>query len=64
MPPIIKDSREAKGANMVSLVGGIIVAAGVFALALLLMGKATPAALAIAGVIAVAVGAYVRIADL
>ena len=64
MPPIIKDSREAKGANRVSLVGGIIVAAGVFALVLLLMGKTTPAAVAIAAVIAAAVGAYVRIADL
>ena len=64
MPPIIKDSREAKGANMVSLVGGIIVAAGVFALVLLLMGRVTPAALLIAGLIAAAVGAYVRIADL
>ena len=64
MPPIIKDKGEAESANVVSLVGGIIVAAGVFALVLLLMGRVTPAALALAGVIAAAVGAFVRIADL
>jgi len=64
MPPIIKDSSEAKAASIVSLVGGIIVAGGVFALALLLIGDSTPAAIAIAALIATAVGAYVRIADL
>lgn len=64
MPPIIKDQSEAKAASMVSLVGGIIVAGGVFALTLLIIGEVSVATVLVALVIAGAVGAYVRIADL
>ena len=64
MPPIIKDRSEAKAASMVSLVGGIIVAGGVFVLTLLIIGELSVATVLAALVIAGAVGAYVRIADL
>jgi hypothetical protein len=64
MPPIIKDRSEAKAASMVSLVGGIIVAGGVFVLTLLIIGELSVATVLVALVIAGAVGAYVRIADL
>ncbi len=47
-----------------SLVGGIAVAMGVLALWLLLAGSADPANLAIGLVLAAAVGAWVRLADL
>jgi len=47
-----------------SLVGGIAVAVGVFVLWLLLAGSADPANLAIGLVLAAAIGAWVRLADL
>ena len=50
--------------SIASLVGGIAVAAGVLALWLLLAGNAEPANLAIGVVLAAAVGAWVRLADL
>jgi len=47
-----------------SLVGGVAVAACVFALWLLLAGSVEPASIAVGLVIATAVGAWVRLADL
>ena len=44
--------------------GGIIVAGGVFALTLLIIGEVSVATVLVALAIAGAVGAYVRIADL
>ena len=64
MPPVIKNGQGAKTANMVSLVGGIVVAIGVFVIALLLGGPITPLSLGVAGAVAVAVGVYVRVADM
>jgi hypothetical protein len=64
MPPVIKNGQGAKTANAVSLVGGVVVAIGVFVIALLIAGEITPASLGIAGAIALAVGIYVRVADM
>lgn len=64
MPPVIKNGQGAKTADIVSLVGGVIVAIGVFVLTLLIAGSVTPVSLAVAGAIALAVGVYVRVADM
>lgn len=50
--------------NIASLVGGVAVALGVLVLWLLLSGSVTPASIAIGLVLATAVGAWVRLADL
>ncbi len=50
--------------SVASLVGGIAVAAGVLALWLLLAGSLAPASIAVGLVLATAVGAWVRLADL
>ena len=47
-----------------SLVGGIASAAGVFILVLLLLGSSSPRNIAIALVIGVALGVWIRLADL
>jgi multisubunit Na+/H+ antiporter MnhE subunit len=50
--------------SVASLVGGIAVALGVLLLWLLLAGSLQPASIAIGLVLAAAVGAWVRLADL
>ncbi len=50
--------------NIASLVGGIAVAIGVLILWLLLAGNTSPGTLAVGLVLAAAVGAWVRLADL
>jgi multisubunit Na+/H+ antiporter MnhE subunit len=50
--------------SVASLVGGIAVAAGVLLLWLLLAGSLQPGSIAIGLVLATAVGAWVRLADL
>ena len=47
-----------------SLVGGIVIALGIFVLALLLLGTPQPAEVAVAALISLAVGGWVRLADL
>jgi hypothetical protein len=64
VPPVLKGGQGYKEANIVSLVGGVIVAIGVFVLALLIIGDPSPVSLAIAGGVALAVGIYVRVADM
>jgi len=50
--------------SIASLVGGVAVAAGVLLLWLLLSGSFKPASIAVGLVLATAVGAWVRLADL
>lgn len=50
--------------SVASLVGGIAVAGGVLLLWLLLSGSLAPASIAVGLVLATAVGAWVRLADL
>ena len=50
--------------SMASLVGGVAVAIGVLLLWLLLAGSLQPASIAVGLVLAIAVGAWVRLADL
>ena len=50
--------------NIASLVGGVVVAIGVLALWLLLADSLAPASIAVGLVLATAVGAWVRLADL
>jgi len=50
--------------NIASLIGGIAVAGGVLILWLLLAGDLAPGTVAIGLVLATAVGAWVRLADL
>jgi hypothetical protein len=47
-----------------SLIGGIVIAVGIFALLLLLMGNPGPLGIAIAALVSLGVGAWVRLADL
>ena len=50
--------------NIASLIGGIAVAGGVLVLWLLLAGSLAPESIAVGLVLATAVGAWVRLADL
>jgi hypothetical protein len=50
--------------NIASLVGGFVIAGGVFAEALLLAGGVSANSLAVALLLACLVGGYVRLADL
>lgn len=50
--------------SLASVVGGIAVALGVLLLWLLLAGSLQPASIAVGLVLAIAVGAWVRLADL
>jgi hypothetical protein len=50
--------------NIASLIGGIAVAAGVLILWLLLAGSLAPDTIAVGLVLAMAAGAWVRLADL
>lgn len=50
--------------NIASLVGGFVIAGGVFAETLLLADRVTVGSVALALLLAVLVGGYVRLADL
>ena len=50
--------------SMPSLIGGIVVASFVFVLWLLVAGSSSPTAVAAGAAVAIAVGAWVRLADL